>query len=371
MWLKRAVKYTLIGTLGIFLIIIPAGLIFSDSSDDSLTQELPVDTQTGLPISDTATTVAGQNPNQPQSNNPSQAYVPAPVVKTGGSGGVNRPSVTLSAQVGALNTGQSTTLNWASTNNPTTCTASGDWSGLKASSGTQSTGTLSQSKTYSFTLTCVNGSGSGYATVSITVSTPSGSSGGGGSVVSKPVITLSASPAVISAGASSTISWSASNSPSSCSASGSWSGSKSASGSQSTGALNSGTHTYTLSCSNSGGSDTKSVNVSVNAVVTYCGGQTPCYGPSEVAQHNTAGNCWGYNINRVINITSFDSGYHIGKSGIGSIKVSGVCGTNLASSLAGGVSAGGQTRNHSSSAKNNSISAYNSYYVGYFDANKP
>lgn len=372
MWLKKAVKYTLIGTVGIMLLIIPAGLIFSDSGQDGLTQDLPIDAQTGLPITTDATTATTQNSTQPSSSNQPQSTTTAPVVQTGGSGGVNRPSVTLTAQAGVLTTGQSTNLTWSSTNNPSSCSASGDWSGSKASSGTQSTGALSQAKTYSFTLNCVNSSGNGYATVSITVNAPAGSTGGGGGgTVSKPVITISASPTSINAGSSSTISWSATNSPTTCTASGSWSGTKSASGSQSTGALSAGTHTFTLSCSNSGGTDTKSATVNVNSVITYCGGLTPCYGPSEVAQHNTSGNCWGYNINRVINITSFDSGYHIGKSGIGSIKISGVCGANLANALSGGVTAGGQTRNHTSAAKNNTLSVYNSYYVGYFDASKP
>ena len=53
-------------------------------------------------------------------------------------------------------------LTWTVTNSPTSCTASGDWSGAKATSGTNvSQGVLTQVKTYTFTLTCANGSGSG------------------------------------------------------------------------------------------------------------------------------------------------------------------------------------------------------------------
>jgi uncharacterized repeat protein (TIGR01451 family) len=59
------------------------------------------------------------------------------------------------------------TLTWTSTN-ATSCTASGDWSGAKAVSGSQSMGTIDAPKTY--TLNCTGEDGSATDSVSVTVS---------------------------------------------------------------------------------------------------------------------------------------------------------------------------------------------------------
>lgn len=89
--------------------------------------------------------------------------VPTPVVTisaspTSGTAGVVNPQLT-----------------WSATNSPTSCTASGDWSGAKAVSGTNvSQGVLNTVKTYTYTLTCANGGGSGpasSATVNVTAPT--------------------------------------------------------------------------------------------------------------------------------------------------------------------------------------------------------
>ncbi|QQS19423.1 hypothetical protein IPL85_04025 [Candidatus Saccharibacteria bacterium] len=90
-----------------------------------------------------------------------------------------------------------------------------------------------------------------------------------------------------------------------------------------------------------------------------------------MAAHGSAGNCWGYNGNRVINISGFDAAYHKAKSGIGSVEVSGVCGKDLSGSLGGSVSAEGQTRNHNAATKSNADRNLIPYFVGYFDVNKP
>ena len=65
-----------------------------------------------------------------------------------------------------INWNTSTNLSWTS-NDVSSCNASGDWSGSKSTSGSQSTGNLNQVKTYSYTLTC-NPSDS----VSVVVSAP-------------------------------------------------------------------------------------------------------------------------------------------------------------------------------------------------------
>ncbi|MBP7760186.1 hypothetical protein KA093_00110 [Candidatus Saccharibacteria bacterium] len=168
------------------------------------------------------------------------------------------PVVSLSANPISTTSGGSSNLTWSATNSPTNCTASGDWTGTKGASGTQSTGTLSTVRTYTYTLACSNAGGSDTASTSVSVSS--------GTTTSPPAVSISASPPSIGTGSSSTLSWSATNSPTSCTATGAWSGAKSASGSQSTGTMSTaGTFTYTLSCSNSAGSGTASATVTVIA----------------------------------------------------------------------------------------------------------
>jgi hypothetical protein len=77
------------------------------------------------------------------------------------------PTVTLGASPTIVASGGSSTLTW-STANATSCTASGGWSGAKATSGTQGTGALAA--TTSFTLNCTGGGGSAQSSVTVTVS---------------------------------------------------------------------------------------------------------------------------------------------------------------------------------------------------------
>jgi hypothetical protein len=58
------------------------------------------------------------------------------------------------------------TLSWTSSN-ATACTASGDWSGSKPTSGSESTGNLTSSKTYTLTCTAPGGSASDSVTVNV------------------------------------------------------------------------------------------------------------------------------------------------------------------------------------------------------------
>ncbi len=60
----------------------------------------------------------------------------------------------------------SASLSWTSTN-ATSCTASGDWSGSKATSGSEGTGSLTGSKTY--TITCTGTGGTAYDSVTVNV----------------------------------------------------------------------------------------------------------------------------------------------------------------------------------------------------------
>lgn len=211
------------------------------------------------------------------------------------------------------------------------------------------------------------------------------------SAVAAPTIVLSAEPTSISAGGSSALKWAATGDPA-CTATsnvvGPWSGVKTQVGAESTGRLSKeGNFVYTLRCTNAGGSAEASATITVGkatapaqAIVSkstptalaksYCGGRIPCYGPKDVATHASQGNCWGWNGDVVINISGFDAAYHVAKSGISSIQTSQVCGKDLGSSLSGGVSAGGQSRNHLQSTKSNMNANTAPYYVGYFDATK-
>lgn len=215
--------------------------------------------------------------------------------------------------------------------------------------------------------------------------------------IAPPTVTLSATPGTVSVGDDSALKWSTTGDPKCVATStvdGPWTGEKTQFGAESSGVLKKeGKFTYNLKCTNDGGttdatatitvtaskqtasnlssSSSQSTSTTTSTSATYCNGRTPCYGPKDVASHASAGNCWGWNVDKVYNITSFDTGYHKDKSGIGTIEVSGVCGKDLTGSLVGTVSAGGQTRNHLQSTKTNASANTNPYMVGYYDAKKP
>jgi hypothetical protein len=128
-------------------------------------------------------------------------------------------------------------LSWTS-NNASSCTASGGWSGAKSVNGTAQSAAITSSTT--FTLNCGGPGGGAIANVTVNVGAST-----------SPSVQLSASPAGVAPGATTTLNWSSAN-VTSCTASGAWSGSKALSGSESTPALNAD-QTYQLSCSGSGG----------------------------------------------------------------------------------------------------------------------
>jgi hypothetical protein len=76
-----------------------------------------------------------------------------------------------------------------------------------------------------------------------------------------PTVSLSAAPNPVASGGSTQLSWSSSNA-SGCNATGAWSGAKSTSGIQTTGSITTAS-TYTLTCTGSGGSTTRSTTVNV------------------------------------------------------------------------------------------------------------
>jgi hypothetical protein len=160
------------------------------------------------------------------------------------------PSVTLSASPSSLPYEGSTTLSWGSANS-SGCSASGDWSGSKETSGSHDIVALTANS--NFILSCSGPGGDASDSVSITVAAASPT----------PSVTLSASPSSLPYNGSTTLSWSSANS-SGCTASGDWSDSKATSGSQTIPALTTNS-SFNLSCSGPGGDASDSVSITVAA----------------------------------------------------------------------------------------------------------
>ena len=298
---------------------------------------------------------------------------------TGSGDPTMRPRITLTSSSNKLFVGDKATLSWDATNSPSSCTASGDWSGAKEAKGSQYTSAFTSAGTKLYGLECINNFGSEKVEISIEVSVKSTTT------VGAPKVSISVSPTTITAGSAAAVSWSATNNPTSCKASGNWSGSKASNGSQSTGTMGSaGTYSFSLTCSNAGGSGSASTSLKVNSapVIVYCGGKTPCYGRSDLAAHGSVSNCWGWNKDWVINITSYQPNHSASKSSSATsdlANTSATCNHDIAAVLAGSTAipgyktSGGSTKHsHKSSTKDNtSTSRLTAYRVGYYDANKP
>ena len=147
------------------------------------------------------------------------------------------------------------TLSWSSTY-ADSCSASGSWSGSKATNGSQS-GPLAGPATYTYILSCSGSGGNASDSVTVNVNAP------------PPTVDIQANysngPITVNHNSVITLSWSSTNATS-CSASGAWSGSKGTNSSQNAGPLaGPATYTYTLGCSGSGGNASDSVMVNVNA----------------------------------------------------------------------------------------------------------
>jgi hypothetical protein len=155
------------------------------------------------------------------------------------------PTLTFYASPTAILEGDASMLSWWTTD-ATSCEASGDWTGVRDTSGAESTGVLTAGKTY--TLTCAGSGGSVTKTVSV-------------SVYGVPSLSLVATPIVVARGASSLLTWTTAN-VSSCTASGDWLGSKSATGGNEAQTNIQNDETYTISCLDLGG-ETITANATV------------------------------------------------------------------------------------------------------------
>jgi hypothetical protein len=163
------------------------------------------------------------------------------------------PNVSLSADPATVSHQGSTTLQWTATN-AASCTTSGGWTGARGLSGSETVGPLAATTT--FVLTCTGSGGSASQTVSVAVAN--------GSLA--PTVSISASPADIAAGESTSLAWQSTNATG-CEASGGWNGAKATSGNETAGSIQASS-VYTLNCTGPGGSASASASVSVAAAPT-------------------------------------------------------------------------------------------------------
>ncbi|HXC08471.1 MAG TPA: S8 family serine peptidase, partial [Steroidobacteraceae bacterium] len=141
----------------------------------------------------------------------------------------------------SITLGQSATISWSSST-AASCAASGSWSGPLPTSGSQVLTPVGVgSDTYA--LECSNALGTATAVpVTLAVTAPP--------APAAPTLTLAATS--ITVGNSTTITWSSATATS-CSATGSWTGTLASSGTQTLTPAAGGTDTYTLTCTNAGG----------------------------------------------------------------------------------------------------------------------
>ena len=170
------------------------------------------------------------------------AYVQAGGSASSGSGSTSGTSgsgdLNLTASASSVSLGNSVTLRWSAPSG-SSCKATGDWSGSKSSSGSASSGSLTQSRRYQFWMICNHSSGRYEDVVYVQAGGSSGTSASGSeSTASSGSTGLNANPASVSTGGRTTLSW---NFPGArnCRANGDWSGSRASSGSLQTSALTS------------------------------------------------------------------------------------------------------------------------------------
>jgi len=159
------------------------------------------------------------------------------------------PTVELTAQPAQVVSGTTSVLSWNVTG-ANSCTGSGGtgaWPGTKSTStGSETVGPITAATP--FTLSCA-GSG-GVTQRSVTVN-----------IYPAPAVTLNANPPSVPLNGTSLLSWTSQNADS-CLASGAWAGTRALSGSETTPALQSNS-TFTLECTGTGGTASRSVTVNV------------------------------------------------------------------------------------------------------------
>ncbi|OVE78688.1 hypothetical protein BVY00_02215, partial [bacterium G20] len=178
---------------------------------------------------------------------PSPPITPPPAV--GVSLSANPPSVAYSG---------TSQLSWSSTG-ATGCTASGTWSGPRATTsppGGEQVGPLT-STSNAFYLACTNGGSTTQKQVTVAAAAPPA-----------PSLDFLADTTYVTPGGSTTLRWTASNVPGTCSATGSWSGNRNSSGNEPTGAISRITTSYTLTCHGYAGTTPASKTVTIQSTLS-------------------------------------------------------------------------------------------------------
>lgn len=163
------------------------------------------------------------------------------------SAGVPAPRVSLYASPNPVRPGARTTLHW-SASGADTCSA--NWLDGTATNGEQTVGPINGKVTYR--ITCSGAGGTAVANLVVMDTT-----------IKKPAVVLTAAPPTVRAGQIATLSWHADNATR-CAASGGWSGRMPVRGDEVVGPLNADTK-FTMTCGGSGGSESRTVAVHVDA----------------------------------------------------------------------------------------------------------
>jgi len=196
--------------------------------------------------------VAGSGTEKLSSVSSASVAVSAPVIV------LPLPIITISLSASAINSGQSSTLFWNSSNS-TGCTATDGWSGAQATSGSL---LVSPIKDTTYSLACTGTGGIDTKSVTLSVALPGGI----------PAVSLRINPKTITLGEPATITWSVINATS-CTASRGWSGTQALSGSLVVSpTVNT---TYSLKCTGINGSKSSSYSIRVNSVINPIAIPTP------------------------------------------------------------------------------------------------
>jgi outer membrane protein assembly factor BamB/plastocyanin len=155
--------------------------------------------------------------------------------------------VQLDASEDVVGAGQAVTLTWSSAQ-AGACTASGAWSGIKATSGSESVVVALGEHTYS--LTCSDPGAPGSQAITVTGAAPD--------------LSFQAYPKNVTAGDTVTLYWDAAYAEA-CTASDDWSGPQATQGMQTITLSAPGALQYTMACDNAAGSDAVTVEVTVTA----------------------------------------------------------------------------------------------------------
>ena len=221
------------------------------------------------------------------------------------------PTISLSANPTTLTMNGSTTIKWRS-KHASDCTASGDWSGSKATSGSQTISVLTTDST--FNLSCSGAGGNASDSVSVTVAAPP-----------LPTLSFTACPSTVSQNGLTTLDWSSTD-VTSCTASGDWSGNKAATGSET---INASTidSQFTLTCSGAGGTvnDTVIVTVVLNNNGTALLSWTP---PTENTDGSPLTDLAGYKIYYGASPCSYSDTITINNPGLTSYLVENLANTD-------------------------------------------